>query len=707
MTFRISLNQATNKTKLTAKARAEAEAKEREEAKAYNKVLAEFEEEHGDGDGNGDVPTAFEGRQDEEAASSVVVPTGSKRHYAGRARTGKSGPGTLEAEPSFGGFNPGKFGGQSQPGFSGHVPQAQPSHDHSKVYASIIGKASNLPLDTDTTSMESLFSDYPSLKIEKVEKLPPSGPSTRGRPSTSMLITFDKGAIAADFTKAMLAMNDKKYLGRGYYIHLDRYLGSGTESRLEQRRDESPPFGARRKAPEVSKGFAPPPDLGGGFRGQGGYRPRQDEERMVVTVEQPSDLPTLKLIHQTVEGVIQGGQEFEAALMQHPRVMGDEKFVWLYDSKHPLSRYYRWQLHQVISSAPRPAIFHGQAEWIGPEKPLSDEFANHIEDLDPNFEDVEMDEDEDKLQRGFVESSSGMLSPTDRTMFMWLLANLPPFNLMAEDIAPFTAFAVDHVNQGMDEIIDLLVSNIIVPFNLTEAKVNYRPAKQDGDEDRQKRNKASTNALRIVSDLALTTFKDRDLSHTWKCRQSIGERLIDRKVFEHLDNLPVRLHIGKFSEATFREEVNSVLEVWGKETLFDKKTLGLFDDAFNGRKRIEKQEREQANRKKQPKRVKMPDRAVSGEEELDVDNNDDVNMGNMDGAADEAPSRSPQEVIESVETEPPKELVEIMTKSQQDAPVVEEGQKTPVPVETLGETGAARARRMRPKAEDMFASDEE
>ncbi|KAF2791223.1 hypothetical protein K505DRAFT_327040 [Melanomma pulvis-pyrius CBS 109.77] len=701
MAFRMSLTAASrlNKAKLGSKAKAEAEAKERDDANELNKVLAEYQEEHGDGN----IPTASEDKKSTPSSGNVVVPTGSKRHYAERARSGKSGPGTLEAESSFG-FS------QIQSGSSGPAQQAPSNRENTKVYASIIGKASNLPVDTDPASLESLFAVYPSLKVEKVEKVTPSGPAQRSRPSVSMLITFDKDANPTDFTKAMLALNDKKYLGRGYYLHLDRYLGEKSALSMEQRREESPPFGARPKAPEVSKGFAPPPDLGGGFREEGGFRPRQAEEKLVVKVEQPSDLPTLKLIHRTVEGVIQGGLEFEAALMQHPRVMEDEKFVWLFDSKHPLSRYYRWRLHQMASSTSRPDVFQGQAEWEGPEKPLPDEYENSYLQLNPDYEEAEIDEDEDRPQRGFVESSSGILSPHDRAMFMWFLASLPPYSLVAEDIAPFTTFAVDHVNKGINEVIDLLISNIIVPFNLTKAKTNYHPS-QDGDEDRQKRSKASTNALRIVSDLALTTFKDRNLSHTWKCRQIIGERLIDRKVFEHLDNLPKRLQMGKLSEATFREDVNGVIEVWGRETLFDKKSLALFDNAFNERLRIEKQARDQANRKKAPKKVKVARKVTirggGGEDDMEVDTSDDVVMGNMnmDGAADEPPS--PQDVVETIEVDSPKEMIRSYPEPPRWASSEAEVKQAPAPVEIPGETAAARARRMRPKAEDMFVSDGE
>jgi U2-associated protein SR140 len=90
---------------------------------------------------------------------------------------------------------------------------------------------------------------------------------------------------------------------------------------------------------------------------------------------------------------------------------------------------------------------------------------------------------------------------------------------------------------------------------------------------------------------------------------------------------------------------------------------------------------------------------------MEVDNSDDVVMGNMDGANNEP--TPPQEAAESVEAEMPKEPVNTISEPKEDLPRKAEIKQALAHVEIPGETTAARARRMRPKAEDMFASDEE
>jgi U2-associated protein SR140 len=112
---------------------------------------------------------------------------------------------------------------------------------------------------------------------------------------------------------------------------------------------------------------------------------------------------------------------------------------------------------------------------------------------------------------------------------------------------------------------------------------------------------------------------------------------------------------------------------------------------------------------KQPKKISVPKRAASkgspAEHTMEVDNNDDVVMGNMDGANDEP--TAPQEAVESAEAGITKETVDDIPEPKEDPPREAEIKDAPAPVEIPGETAAARARRMRPKAEDMFASDEE
>ena len=144
-----------------------------------------------------------------------------------------------------------RFGGNAPSGPASLEGPKQPEN----VYTTVVAKASNLPPSIDTRRVEELFADFPSLKITRVEKIPPQGPSPKGRPSATMKVIFDKDASARDLDDAMNKLNDKKYLGKGYYLHLDRYLG-GRSVETAQRTEA---FGARWQAPELPKGFAPPP----------------------------------------------------------------------------------------------------------------------------------------------------------------------------------------------------------------------------------------------------------------------------------------------------------------------------------------------------------------------------------------------------------------------------------------------------------------
>ena len=343
MAFKFSLGGSkANKAQLNSKAKEDEEAKAREEKNALDKVMADFEAEHG-----GEKSVLGESERDQEA-DNVFVPTGSKRHFTGRQRTMKSGPGTLDAEPLDGyprpGVTPGRSAQQIPSRFGVSAPTGPAALDGPKptenVFTTVVAKASNLPPAIDPRRVEELFADFPSLKITRVEKIPPQGPSPKGRPSATMKVIFDKDASARDLDDAMNKLNDKKYLGKGYYLHLDRYLG-GRSADTAQRTE---PFGARWQAPEIPKGFAPPPDLGGGG---GRDRPREDTEQLIVTANQPPDIATLRLVHQTIEGVILGGVEFEAALMNDAQIQEEERFAWLYDQKHPVNRYYLWRLHQI------------------------------------------------------------------------------------------------------------------------------------------------------------------------------------------------------------------------------------------------------------------------------------------------------------------------------------------------------------------------
>jgi len=745
MAFKFSLGAAkANKAQLHSKAKEEDEAKARAEQNALDKVMADVEEEHG---ADKNVLGAAEREKPEE---DVFVPTGSKRHFTGRQRTMKSGPGTLEAE-LLDGFSrppvaPGRLAPQTQSRYGAAAPTGPAALDaHTpaeNVFTTVVAKASNLPPAMDPRRVEALFTDFPSLKVTKVEKIPPQGPSVKGRPSATMKVIFDKDANARDLDDAMNRLNDKKYLGKGYYLHLDRYLGGRSVDTAQC----AEAFGARWQAPEVPKGFAPPPGLGGGSRD----RPREDTQQLIVTANQPPDAATLRLVHQTIEGVILGGIEFEAALMNDAQVQEEERFAWLYDQKHPVNRYYRWRLHQIVCDSPNPEIFARHGDWRGPVDPLADEFADHLGAFDDEGEAEDSDDEEEREKPvykalpvgdnypGRIDNGHGIMSPRSRAMFLWLLTSLPPGSIVADDVAAISAFAVEHASQGMDEVIHMLVSNIIAPFQLTEANMRNRPVDTDSSKEDVRRpdvRQVTLNALRILSDVLLVTAKESGASY--KYRLAIGTQLVERKVLEHLERLPGQLAMGRMTERSYRDEVNVILKVWQDEHLFEQGVLDGLDEAFNARERAKEAE-EQARRvaERRKKRGKVAKTAVKADEKKRAGEAEEDERGEEgeeeeeeeeeeDGGEDKGGEGEEEEEKEEEEEEAEEDEEEGKEENEeQDGGMnvdVEGGGSGPRPrprdlpaatkhagVEEIpGETAAARARRLRPKAEDMFASEGE
>lgn len=713
MAFKFSLGAAkANKTQLNAKAKADEEAKEREEKLALEKVMADFEEEH-----SGNKGILGEPERDARDEEDVFVPTGNKRHFTGRQRSMKSGPGTLEPEPLDGFPRPGAAGRlqpQGQSRFGGGVPTRPSGLDGPRqaenVYTTLVAKASNLPPTIDPQRVEELFVDFPSLKVTKVEKIPPQGPAAKGRPAATMKVVFDKDAVARDLDEAMMKLNDKKYLGRGYYLHLDRYLGGKAADTTQVKE----PFGARWQAPEVPKGYAPPPDLGGGNRDG----PRADREQLIVTANLPPDMAMLRLVHQTIEGVILGGVEFEAALMNDPQVQDEERFAWLYDQKHPLNRYYRWRLHQVVCDTSNAEIFERYGLWNGPTEPLADEFAGDLGSFDPVDDDSDSDEEEQKPQHkplpigdnypGRVDNGYGILDPRSRTMLLWLLTSLPPGSVVIDDVAAISVFAVEHAAHGMDEVVDILLANVVEPFQLTDANVRKRAADTEGKDDirRPDVRQVTLNALRIVHDVLFTTSKESGVAY--KYRLAIGTQLVDRKIFEHLEQLPAQLGMGRMTERSYRDEVNIILKVWEDEAFFEKATMEHLEEVFNARERQKEQEEHERKLAERRKRKLAPKAASSKKAETVKDDaGDDMEMGEV-----QTPDVQAEEAVaeESALSVPTPELESAPSAQESTRPATEAKpapERASDPDETPGETAAARARRLRPKAEDMFASDEE
>lgn len=754
MSFRFSL--AANKAQLGSKARAEKEAKERDEEEARKRVLAEFEEEHGEEATN----ALAQGTDEQEHDPSVFVPQGAKRHFAGKLRSMKSGPGTLDEEPAI--APPARFGGGTrwEPQAMGRGPQVGDNRDK-EIFHHIIAKASNLPPDMDERDVEDLFADYKSLKVVKVESVPPTGPQRQqrgGRPSAAMKVTFDEGANSRELEEAMKKLSDKKYLGRGFYLHLDRYRG-----KAEQFQEPKLPFGAKWVYPDTSNTkFAPTAELSGGT-GRPQLPPRETERpKLVITAYPPPDLPTLKLIHTTIESLLEGGMEFEALLMEQPEVQTDERFAWLYDNTHPLNRYYRFRIYQLTTGDTRTQveIYPGYGEWHGPE-PIPNEFAYSLETMEPEVAALDPEaEGDEPLGRigaqktadpypGMPDTGNGYLSMQARAFLIYILASLPTTPVRNLDVAAVTQFAVQHASNGMDEIIDHIINNIFVPHALTPANPRFdsyphggskegQAAAADPSFQRDKR-EATLNGLRIVSDICF--LSTRVSGRAYKYRDAIGKELLDRGVFEYLETLPKSLQMGRATEDKFRKDVNFIIELWMDERMFSPEMMERINKAFNWR--VEQKEKELQERKRVEKRKRAAMEAkekqkdkergtsqgrpegvnAAGANEQDVEMRDDGDADAQETAEDRGCSGRPlsephhQQDTRMEDVQQHQQQQRSHPSSIQQAPSsMADGtsaQRTSSQTRDKmddflpGETPAARARRLRPKAEDMFASDEE
>ncbi|CAI6340120.1 unnamed protein product [Periconia digitata] len=716
MAFRISLNKA-NKAQMGAKAKAEDEAKAREEKNAMDKVMADVMDEHGESRG-----ILGDSEKEYEAPEDVFVPTGARRHFTGRPKSTKSGPGTLGPEPGAGSFprlgGPGGFAAQ-QPQFGNAGSRGSAAHQGAQeenVFTTVVAKASNLPPAIDTRRVEELFAGFPSLNVVKVERITPSSPNSsshKSRPSATMKITFDKDASARDLDDAMYRLNDKRYLGRGYYLHLDRYLGDYSKSTKQP----EAPFAATIFDVELPKGVAPPPGLGG--QSNRHQHINNSIKRSLITANAPPDVATMRLIHQTIEGVIEGGVEFEAALMQDDQVQKEERFAWLFDQTHPLNRYYRWRLHEIVSTTARSDVFSRQPDWKGPNEVLMDEFASELGDLSqPQDQSESESEDEEKPKRmtvaagdnypGRADTGYGILSPRSRALLIWLLYTIPPTSAMNEEVAAISQFAVHHATKGLGEVVEIIITNLFQPFALSPANPKNRAETSEEDGvDAKRLPPLIATGLHLISDIIMTTSKEG--GQCYKYRSVFGIQLKERKVFEYLETVPSRCRMGLVARNHFRADVNYILKIWMDEQLFENSILEHIDDAFNERQRRKDQEEldKKAERRRQRKRQAAAAASTASKPMLGMDGAMDVEKMEEDSSEDgeEGTARADameveREAMESEPSSAPQHYAG--TEMEEDV-----GRRAAAVDKMGGETAAARARRLRPKAEDMFASDGE
>ena len=625
-------------TKLSAfeKQRADAEAKRLREAAETEAALQAFQESLG-GEADDDLtsganpggprhrPVGFSGFSSRQAPP--------KRHGLQIGSGLKSGPGSLGPSPSAFGkkrsfqdfadtpkkrCGPGQDDHQAKSKPISHAFQASDDEDELDTLERAKGKAvarptlrlSNLPPGTSQSLIKTLIPD--TLVVEET-RLQPAQNSTRSeRKSQAAIIVLSQETPANEIDAAVSALQNR-YLGYGYYLSLHRHLSSAVTNVAAtpslNGSAASNPFGARpveqpsdsqqhnhHRGPQ--RGYAPPSS----------YNPVSAMSRtnlLYVSVKPPRTVVTLRLINMVVEGVIEHGPGFEALLMSRPEVQREEKWAWIWDARSEGGIWYRWKIWEIISGSESikgkyVPLFDGADAWKCPEKPPLFEYTTTMEEFvsDPAYDSSDDDElgGEETREGQSEEPSTAFLNPLHKAKLVHLLSRLPTTmsKLRKGDIGRITTFAITHASRGVDEVVDVIVSNVEKPFSLTAANpANAAGAKArnpliatddqaSGEQtlcDTTGDSTANLIALYIINDI-LSSSSTSGVRHAWRYRQLFETALRERQVFERLGLMAEKLRWGRIRAEKWRRSINLVLNLWEGWCVFPAESQEFFVRTF-------------------------------------------------------------------------------------------------------------------------------
>ena len=517
----------------------------------------------------------------------------------------------------------------------------------------------------------------PAMVVDSVRILPPQGPGVQGsivRKSTSAIVTLARDTPGSEIDSAVNTLQNR-YLGWGYYLSLSRHLSSSVlatnlpGSSLNAN-SSSLPFGARELSPQGARytlSRALPPSQRGGIPPPSSYAPSKTGPRgsqaSQVTVNPPTSVKQLKLIHKTIEAVLEHGPEFEALLMSRPEVQRDRKWAWLWDARSIGGVWYRWRLWEIksgflserkrhyssrLGNSENHVLFEGGAPWAEPEEDLAFEFTTNFEELveESDYDSSEEEESDEeavggprKRRRMFEGAPAGInpalmsgadieeqtyLNPMQKAKLTYLLRRLPSTTarLRRGDVARITAFAISHADAGADEIVDLLATNVIQPFSCfgkmaqededsdSENRMQDDPERNDFDNtsepDEAESKKEDTSSacligLHIISDI-LSSSSNSGVRHSWRYRTLFETALAKNDVFPRLGRLEKDLSWGRLRAEKWRRSVHNVLEAWQQCCYFSSAVQDTLRDSFDKPPVTEEEQEQDRRREDQEKK---------------------------------------------------------------------------------------------------------
>lgn len=638
------------------KQRAEAEAKrQREEAETaavYEDFIKSFDRDdenddqrdarhnnYGGGHNPGHGPPSRAG-----FGAGGAPPGGpSKRHFGATGL--KTGPGSLgPPQPTFGkkrSFNDFSRGPRDRPQ-PGHdalasslsIPKAFDTSDdeetgtaldpaEEKAIARPTLRLANLPLGTSPSVIRALMPQ--KIAVEDVKIQPPANLGGSERRSLVAIVTLSQETPANDIEAAVSSLQNR-YLGYGHYLSLHRHLSSAVSSSIVlphvglSARD-SQPFGAKPVESTADKAKPRQQGLNRGFAPPSSYNPAAVDinraQLLHVPVERPKDIRMIRLINMVIEGVLENGAAFEALLMSRPHVQREERWAWIWDARSEGGTWYRWNLWEIITrGSAEPAkgkfvpLFDGSHAWKAPEKRLPfehsmelDEFAS---DSDYNSSDEEDIEGDANRENAGDENEEVFLNPLDKARLCHLLARLPTSltRVRNGDIARVTAFAVLHASRGVEEVVDMIVSNIEKPLALTSANPHRKQEASNSTQglvtddgppaDANDTSVASLITLYVVNDI-LSSSATSGVRHAWRFRQLFETAMREHKTFEYLGTMAERLRWGRMRAEKWHRSILLVVKMWEGWCVFPAESQEHFVRTFENPPALLKEESKAAD----------------------------------------------------------------------------------------------------------------
>ncbi|KAJ5728345.1 hypothetical protein N7493_004675 [Penicillium malachiteum] len=616
----------------------------------------------------------------------------------------------------------------------------------------------SLPPGTSPSVVKSLIPS--SLVVDNVHITRPPSQTPTERKSSAAIVTLASDTAASDIDTAVSALQNK-YLGRGYYLSLSRHLSSAAiTSNISASLGSSTgslPFGAKNIQPTTHGGSlnrAPPPGTHRGFAPPSSYGPNLGgvAPSTRIEVKVPSDIKQLRLIHKTLESLLQYGPEFEALLMSRPEVQREEKWAWIWDARSLGGVYYRWKLWQIVTQPTSSrknfdtrisTIFEGEPDWFPPDSHIKFEYTTQLEEFvsedDYDSSDEEHSDNEDERRNygggpppeGITSQQDGLgyMNPLQKAKLTHLLARLPTTHakLRRGDVARVTAFAIEHAGAGADEVVDMIVLNILNPLAYTGANPDRESEKAEADQGNVQKDGANTSSkplmdvsssklvgLYVVSDI-LSSSATSGMRHAWRYRQLFESAFRAHKVFEHLGRLEKDLGWGRLKAEKWKRSVGTLLHLWEGWCVFPQDShehfVQMFEQPPLSEEELQKEEKAELEKAATFSKGKSKWKAVdddnvpensaadySGPNATKMDVLEDESMSDIDGV--------PMEDSDLEDFEDGDAMEDDNSNLGEDNPTDQTRTQIEAEPEAPDST-SRRPRKARPKAEDMFASDSE